>query len=173
MAGIPNPPWWLTNRAVSFGVVSLGMLLIAYGFYRQTISETTEAVRRLHHKTYVTFREIAATLPEAHPAYSKEDIYTCLSKAVMNREFESYSGHSRIRRTDRGIDGIDRTTRPIVDGVDYVRTALCLPDNASINQALYNDAIGKYVDSTVGALTFEQTDFARWYSRFQRHCYEN
>lgn len=128
-------------------------------------AESPILVRRLRLKKNVTFREIANALAKVHPAYSKEDIYTHLVRAVANREFHEYSGHSRLRITLRNTQG-HVTERPLQDGIEFLNAAAGQGKaNARVERAIYEHALGSepHQDSIFGAMTLVRGDFARWY----------
>jgi len=169
---VPSWAWWLGALAALFVVV----VRLQY----QLDSQGGDVIRRLHLKKYVTFREIADSLPKVYTAYSKRDIYLQLARAVANREFEEFSGHPRLRLAYRDSNDNIRPEMPLQDGVELLNAAVGKydPDNELLNRhvhgALYEDAIGSkdYDDALIGALTFEHGDFVRWYRRFRRGRYE-
>jgi hypothetical protein len=167
---IPFPAWvwWLGAIACLF-VVAVRLQLQLHG-------QEGNHVRRLRQKRYVTFREIADTLPLVHIAHSKEEIYSQLTTSVWNREWQSHGGYSRLHVTIVDIHGDVDPARPIVDGVNFLKMAAgSEPDDELTGRLIFQAALGPptYSETIVGALTFEQHDFARWYRRFQAGRYEN
>jgi hypothetical protein len=167
---IPLPAWlwWLAAIAALF--------FLAVRLQYRLDAQEEGSIRRLRMKNYVTFREIAEALPQVYPAYSKEDIYLQLTKAVANAEFNEFSGHSRLHVTLVDSNGNVKPERPIEDGPSFLRKAAGLEPSDKISErAVFEAALGPpaYSDSIVGALTFEQRDFSRWYKRFQNGRYEN
>jgi hypothetical protein len=165
---LPSWLWWFA------AVASVFFLAVRLQFRLDAKEEGV--VRRLRFKEYVTFDEIGDALSQVHTAYSKEDIIDHLVRAVANREFESYTGHSRLRITHRDGNGMIEPVRPIEDGISFLNSAAGLgPTNPNVEWALYEAAISPSSNkrSTYGALTLERRDFARWYRRFLAGRYEN
>jgi hypothetical protein len=172
-----EPPWFLMNRLVQLAVIALGTLIVAYVFFRQAEERRGESpqMRRLRLQPYSTFREISEAISGSDPAWSKNEVLHRLITAVWQREFESYSGHSRMRITFYDEAGNPENARPIVRAGEVLGQAL----SSHMERALYEAVAQRpsgfspgFVNSQIEPLTIERADFMRWYRRFRNGRYE-
>ena len=172
-----EPPRFLMNHLVQLAVIALGALIVAYVFFRQAEEGRGESprMRRLRLQPYSTFREISEAISGSDPAWSKNEVLHRLMTAMWKHEFESYSGHSRMRITFYDEDGNPENERPIVRAHE-VLGQVCSPN---MERALYESVLQGpsgfspgFVNSQIEPLTIERADFVRWHRRFRNGRYE-
>jgi hypothetical protein len=173
-----GPPPFLKTSGIEFLIVGLGLLGVAYAFYRQLMDQKDDSpqIRRLRLQPYSTFDEIGTAISQADSAYSKEEIIERLLQAALNKEFYSLEHHSRMKikphpKSERYGGNPPRF---------YLKDRSGLPESAD----QYSDGTVVYETNLIlgnlnkdnfdpdGQIMIERGDFARWYRRFRSGRYE-
>jgi hypothetical protein len=167
----PGWVWWLAAIVLLFfTAVRLQMKL-----------DTTDGphIGRLRNKSYVTFGEIAAAIVKSNPAFDKGDIIRQLTRSIDRGDFESWTGHSRVRVIQYDEQMREAGPRPILQRSDfehYVKTGEVRGPGvkafrtAEIRAGLQRAAGGQQRPEE--ELVFDRADFRKCYRRFRDGKYE-
>jgi hypothetical protein len=128
----------------------------------------------------VTFGEISDVISRSNSAYSKDEVLHQLMNAVWNREFEEYSGHSRLRVDLRNEDG-SRAYHYLIDGRDFLAVGVpsAVPQHLVQTELHEMIRVGpaafdpRFVSSHIERLSVGRNDFLCWYRRFKDGRYEH
>jgi hypothetical protein len=177
---VPSWVWWLAAVTLLYAK--------AAGLQRMLDDKEPPAIKRLKHKPTVMFREICSVISEFDQSYSYDEILHRLMKATWSGEFESYSGHSRLRLITYGQQGEPFPESEIYsrnklfeaglvasDGTAFKQFAGAIP-NADLFRKLAripNVKFGsRYLDAYIRQLAMDSGDFALWYRRLKAGRYE-